>query len=122
MHPPNRRTKIFKKSTKKKKREKRKDSAKLNPASCGELAELRGKGRSGFYFFFILFDYFFAGSLKIPLEIRNEKRRENFMEKRVSFGCEGVARATWLEILLVPKIKQKKGGRKGRKGREREKE
>lgn len=121
MHPPNRRTKIFKKSTKKK-REKRKDSAKLNPASCGELAELRGKGRSGFSFF-ILFDYFFAGSLKIPLEIRNEKRRENFMEKRVSFGCEGVARATWLEILLVPKIKQKKRGKEGKqREREREKE
>lgn len=43
------------------------------------------------------------------------------MEKRVSFGCEGVARATWLEILLVPKIKQKKRGKEG-KQRERERE
>lgn len=45
------------------------------------------------------------------------------MEKRVSFGCEGVARATWLEILLVPKIKQKKRGKVGKqKERERERE
>lgn len=43
------------------------------------------------------------------------------MEKRVSFGCEGVARATWLEILLVPKIKQTKRGKEG-KQRERERE